>query len=388
VPTEDYRVGARIVSLSARQPHTGVTAMLRCFRDEFVQPAEEQYSPLAGLVGWDVIFSSLLEIIGEDEGLRLLDETLRSDRARMPPDMVAALEEYIRLNRERGFLPMRLHFAVERYRRWESLGDEPTPQAKAQTLQELYGTYGLQKLAAEYPELRFRLFRETVFREAPQPLAEGIEGVIRAIRRDELHEDEFVDAVTDLRARLDLGPDEDYFLARISFPHLKPEDLAGFVSSRLGGKQQSEIVVRLEDDEGQMYRVRHALNPKEVERLHRLFLAAKLEVQFRAEHQYLVAINDREQLIAGIYYEVEEGGHAAHLEKIVVADAYRRKGVADGLMREFFNRLRAAGTKTVTTGFFRPEYFYAYGFRIEKRYAGLVKSLGEATEADPDGPRS
>ncbi len=44
-------------------------------------------------------------------------------------------------------------------------------------------------------------------------------------------------------------------------------------------------------------------------------------------------------------------------------------------MREFFNRLRAAGVDTVTTGFFRPEYFYAYGFSIEKRYAGLVKNL-------------
>ena len=58
-----------------------------------------------------------------------------------------------------------------------------------------------------------------------------------------------------------------------------------------------------------------------------------------------------------------------------VPDGYRRKGVADGLMNELFNRLRAAGVRTVTTGFFRPEYFYAYGFRIEKRYAGLVKSL-------------
>jgi hypothetical protein len=44
-------------------------------------------------------------------------------------------------------------------------------------------------------------------------------------------------------------------------------------------------------------------------------------------------------------------------------------------MREFFHRMRAAGASAVTTGFFRPEYFYAYGFKIEKRYAGLVKEL-------------
>jgi long-chain acyl-CoA synthetase len=69
----------------------------------------------------------------------------------------------------------------------------------------------------------------------------------------------------------------------------------------------------------------------------------------------------------------------------VVAERYRKKGVADGLMREFLNRLRSAGVRHVTTGFFRPEYFYGYGFRIEKRFAGLVKDLSEpATSAAPN----
>jgi len=61
-----------------------------------------------------------------------------------------------------------------------------------------------------------------------------------------------------------------------------------------------------------------------------------------------------------------------------VAETHRGKGVSDGLMREFFNRLRAAGVRRVTTGFFRPEYFYAHGFTIERRYAGLVKQLDDA----------
>ena len=123
--------------------------------------------------------------------------------------------------------------------------------------------------------------------------------------------------------------------------------------------------------------MRHAINPKEVERLYRLFLAARLDISFRTPHQYLVAINERDQIIAGIYYKFGEEPDLAHLEKIVVAERYRRKGVAGGLMNQFFDRLRDVGVKTLTTGFFRPEYFYAFGFRIGKRYAGLVKSLEE-----------
>ena len=375
VPTHDYHTGARIVSISGRRPHRGILPMIRSFWEDFVEPAQSQYPFLEGLVGWDVVFSSVLEVVGEAEGLRMLRDVLWQNRDSEPEEFRRALDLYVSTVETRGFLPMRLFFAAKRYRRWAHLSVGATHEAGARTLQELFDTYGLQRLAGAYPEVRARLFRETVFQDAPEPLARGLEEIIGGMRRREIQGDDLVDAVSALRARLTLGPDEDYFLARLSFPHLRPEDAAGFVRVDLGGRRQSEMMVVLEDQDGNHFRVRHALNPKEVGQLHRLFLAAKLDVRFRPEHQYLLALNERGQIIAGIYYEVEEGGVSAHLEKIAVAERYRKKGVADSLMREFFHRLRAAGIKTVTTGFFRPEYFYAHGFVIEKRHAGLVKNL-------------
>jgi len=270
---------------------------------------------------------------------------------------------------------MRLHFAIERYRRWVALNVDPTPLARAETLNELYETYGLGRLAGSYPESRVRLFIETVLREAAAGLLDGLWGIVGSMREGDVSTDALIDAIDALRARQNPAREEDYFLTRLSYPYLPPEAAADFVRSQLGGKRQSEIVVTLEDQDGRTFRVRHALNPKEVERLLRLFLAAKLDVRFRMEHRHLVAISERGHIIGGIFYEIDDEIRSAHLEKIVVADRYRRKGVADGLMNEFFNRLRAAGMTTVTTGFFRPEYFYGYGFAIEKRYAGLVKSL-------------
>jgi ribosomal protein S18 acetylase RimI-like enzyme len=64
------------------------------------------------------------------------------------------------------------------------------------------------------------------------------------------------------------------------------------------------------------------------------------------------------------------------MDKIVVAEGYRRKGVAKGLLDELCNRLQTAGYESLTTGFFRPEFFYSHGFTIERRYAGLVRDLG------------
>jgi N-acetylglutamate synthase-like GNAT family acetyltransferase len=373
----------RIVSLSRRRPHRGLLAMMRTFHDDFILPAEEQFEVLRGLVGWPVIFSALLEVLGESPGCALFGRAL--EKAGDGTDELAReLRVFLDRIAEEGFVPMRLHFAIMRYRRWAALSTDSTSQARALMLRELYETYGLAALADDYPEIRVRFYLETVFRDSPAPLTGGLRQIIRTIRSGELPIEELIDAVDELRAREKLDEDDAYFLARLSYPYLRPEDAAGFVHSDLGGKRLSEIVVTLEDNEGRPFRVRHALNPKEVERLLRLFLAAKLDVRFRPEHQYLVAINERMQIIAGIYYEIDEESRSAHLEKIVVAERHRRMGVADGLMSEFFNRLRAGGLKTVTTGFFRPEYFYSYGFRIERRYSGLVKSLEETEEQETE----
>jgi long-subunit acyl-CoA synthetase (AMP-forming)/GNAT superfamily N-acetyltransferase len=375
VPTHDYQTGARIVSLAAVREHAGLVPMLRFFREALVVPAESAYPSLAGLVGWDDLFAPLLEIVGEDEGARLLREVLHKEGDDAPDDLRASLRPFLAEIDKRGFVPMRLHFAVTRYRRWSALSADPTPPARARTLQEFWDTYGLSRVARSYPATRARFFLETVFKGSPAPLVDGLEEIVVSLRRRKVDGEALIDAITDLRSRLDVAPDDDYFLARLSFPYLRPEDAAGFVHAVSGGRSQGDIVVTLEDHDGTPFQVRHALSPKEVGRLHRLFVAAKLDVRFRAEHQYLVAVNDRGILIGGIFYEMEDEGRGAHLEKIVVAERLRKKGVADGLMKEFFNRVRAAGATTVTTGFFRPEYFYGYGFKIEKRYAGLVKEL-------------
>jgi ribosomal protein S18 acetylase RimI-like enzyme len=357
-----------------RRRHQGLLQMLCAFKTEFVDEVEREHQALEGIVGWDVIFSSVLEVLGEQEGLALYDAALVTDDACLD-EVREALTHYVDTVRQRGFLPMRLYFAAKRYRRWADLNQDATPRARARMLQELYDTYRLDRLAMSYPEVRLRFFRETVFRAADSELVQGLEELIGTVRRGELQNGELAGAVADLQHRLGVSGDDEYFLARIPFAYLRPEDAVDFARSDTGAGAQSEIVVSLEDVDGNPFRVRHALLPKEVERLHRLFVAAKLDVRFRPEHRYLLAINDREQIIGGIFYEVEEGGRRAHLEKIVVSEGYRRKGVADGLMHELFNRLEAAGVTRLTTGFFRPEYFYAYGFGIERRYAGLVKVL-------------
>ena len=88
----------------------------------------------------------------------------------------------------------------------------------------------------------------------------------------------------------------------------------------------------------------------------------------------MVAVSERGHVIGGLFYSyIEE--KMVYMEKIVVSGHFRRKGISEGLMHEFFNRMRGERMQRVTTGFFRPEYFYRFGFKIERKYAGLVKDL-------------
>jgi GNAT superfamily N-acetyltransferase len=375
VPMHDYHAGSRLVSISSRRPFTTLSDMLQSFQEQFIAAIERDHPRLAALAGWDVVFSAVLEIVGEVEGVHLLRQML--DDSEAPPDgaMTAALGPFLEAVERRGFLPRRLFFAGKRYRKWARLNPEATAAARAATLQEIFDTYQLGELQQRYPEVRPRFFLDTVFRESPPPLLEGIEEIVTRLRSEHIVPDEISSAVADLRARLTLDPADDYFLARLSFPYLRPEDQAEYVETDAGGIHQSEMVVTLEDRDGRPYRVRHAISPKEVARLHRLFLAARLPVQFRPEHRFLVAVNPRGHLIGGLFYEIQPENQSAHMDKVVVAEAFQGQGVAGGLIEELCNRLRTAGFRSLTTGFFRPQFFYRYGFTVERRYAGLVRPL-------------
>ena len=380
VPMHDYHTGARLVSISSRAPFDSLPTMLRDIHTQFILAVEGVHPELAGIAGWDILFSAVLEIIGETDGAARLRAVLERS-APTDRDMVDALQGFLESVSRRGFLPRRLFFAAKRYRKWERLNPEATLPARAQTLQEIFDTYQLADLRFAYPEVRARFFRETVFREATEELTDGLERLIARLRSGELPRDELSAAVSDLRAHLSLDSNEDYFLARLSYPYLRPEDAVEYVATAAGGTSQSEMVVTLEDSEGVAYRIRHALNPKEVGRLHRMFLAAKLQVQFRPEHRFLVALNDRGNIIGGLFYEEEAESQSAHMEKIVVANGNQGRGIAGALLEELRNRLRTAGYTSLTTGFFRPQFFYRMGFTVEKRYAGLYQSLVEGKDA-------
>ena len=61
-------------------------------------------------------------------------------------------------------------------------------------------------------------------------------------------------------------------------------------------------------------------------------------------------------------------------------DCFPRRGIARALTAWLRTRLLPAGSRSLPTGFFRPQFFYRLGFKVERRYAGLVLPLTDENE--------
>jgi hypothetical protein len=380
IPVHDYQTGSRIVSISARRKHINALDMLKSFSKYYIKSVETQFPVLKGIGKNEYIFSAVIEGLGPENGMMILEKCLdklnRKKTDRGEKQLLKDLQLYLSSFRKTGFIPKRLYFAIRRYRRWRHLNPSATDLAQASTLSEIFGTYELHLLEIDHPETRTRYFKETVFANANKKLTKNLDEIISEQQKGHLSLDRFTQHISMLQKSIELTEEEVFFLTRLSYPHLQPTDSADLISTERGGVAHTDLVVKSRDYDGGSFFIRTPVNPKEIARLHQLFLKNNLSVQFRPDHLYLIALNERNQLIGGLFYN-KIARETAHIEKIVVADYYRKKGVSDGILNEFFKRMKNEHYGFVTTGFFRPEYFYRFGFKIERKYAGLVKKLGE-----------
>ncbi len=385
VPSHDYQVGFRIISISERKPFLSTADMILSFRKYFIDAVESQYNKLRGKCSWHVIFSSFLEVLGEKEGIKILEETLESFKNKTLDEDSSIIQQklntFIKTVHEKGYLPKRLHFAIQRYSRWIKLNPTATVQARNQTLQDLFTTYDLENLEKEYPGTRIQFFRDTIYAQSDVRILDGLNHILQKIKSRQLSEKALPEKMSELRSRVTFSKEEELFFTRMTYPHLSPQASAQLISLTADGTHKTDLVVFIEDHDGNKLRIRHPVSPKEIAKLHRLFRFTNLPVDFRPHHQYLVILDERMQVIGGLFYSQTDDS-TVHLEKVVVAERQRKKGVSDGLMNEFFNRLRNQGIKIVTVGFFRPEYFYKFGFKIDHQFGNMVKTIESVIRKD------
>jgi long-subunit acyl-CoA synthetase (AMP-forming)/GNAT superfamily N-acetyltransferase len=372
VPSHDYQTGARLVSVSDRSPCATLDELVDRFQAAFVARIEASRPELRGSAGEDLLLSAVFEALGQERGVALLAAAAQDSRR------AVAIETFLEQVRNQGFTPQKTWFAARRYRRWLEVNPEATAEARGRMLGELWTTYGLSEVEQAWPDTRIRFFRQTVFAQARPELGGALDRLGSRARALPAGDLDLEAQLAELRAALAPTAMEDYFLARMTYRYLAPTDEVALVSMPCGGRYVTEVVAAFADAEGNRFTVRGPVSPREVSRLLHLFHDANLQVTFTAEHEFLLCLDGRETPIGGLFYR-QVSPERADLEKLVVARRHRGGGVADGLMLEFFRRLRGRGVKRLETGYFQPEYLGRYGFRTDPSSGGLVRDL----EPDP-----
>jgi len=378
VPTHDYQTGTLLYSVSKRIDSDSPKDFFLNFYKLYIKETLHKFSFLDKKSIWNYIFAGITECEGEIKAIeiikRFIEEVKEDATIKNKKDILFRAEEFVRSITEEGFVPRNLFFAIKRFHRWSLLNKDADIDAQSQMLYELYETYQLFNFEKEYMTTRPVFFLNTAFSNSSESLKNAIVNIIKKQRRGEVTADKSQLLYAELHSLPDLTEDEKFFLTRLNYPYLKPKDTVEFVGSGSFEGDTSNLVIQLTDEEGNPFLIRSPVSPKEISRLHSLFLESNLIVNFRPEHRFLVALSERGFIIGGLFYELKDE-QTAHMEKIVVSSRYRKTGISENLMNEFLKRLKSEHIRNVTTGFFRPEYFYKFGFKVEKKYSGLVKEL-------------
>ena len=378
IPTHDYQTGTRLVSISERVKSSSPLTFFHNFYEFFIKATENQYPFLKKSSIWNYVFSGVIDSREEGPGLELLRkfkvELETSSSFENTEEVIKKIDLFIENVRTNGFIPRKLFFAIKRFHRWFELNKDAALTAQAEMIYELYETYRMHELEEQYPETRSRFFLETIFANSSDEIKNALKEITAKQHEKKITKEETLALLSAIQSEFELDEREHFFLTRLSYPHLKPTDSATLMKIKSEGIATANLVVQIEDNDGKTVLLRNPVSPKEISKLHQLFIETNLLVHFRPEHQFLVAISERGYIIGGLFF-IRTNEQTAHMEKIVVSNRYRRKGISEALMNELFNRLRDEHIKHVTTGFFRPEYFYRFGFKIERKYSGLVKDL-------------
>jgi len=376
VPEHDYHLGTRLVSFSARERYVSLKDAIDNFENYFINNSLINFPVLPSDEYSNFIFSGLLNAFGEKVGITMLKEYLISEQQITDRNekRISLLLSFIDEVERIGFMPKQVFFAINRFLRWYRNNLGASNIALAHTINDIYETYHLNYFETDFPEVRVKYYLNTVFNDSNDKLKGYILKLINQIHHKQKKIDDISDYLLQIKLDTELSEKEEYFLTRLTYPFVKPDSSAVLVKSSSEAGIETNLVVQYEDCEGNSLFIRKPVNPKEINKLFQLFLDANLQVTFKSNHQYLVVTSEQGHIVGGLFYFAEDT-ETVRMEKIVINRKFRGKGVSDLLMKDLFSRLKSKNYNNLTTGYFRPEYFYKFGFKLDNKFGGLVKEL-------------
>jgi hypothetical protein len=376
VPGPDYRTDVTVLSLAGWQPYTGPLSLVRPMHRNFFRRTAGHYPQTREELDPAWIFEACVEALGVEEArafLGALREEIDSQAStERETELRPALERQLALLETEPYVPLAVRCAVERYQAWDEANADATSEARQQQIENLYRLYDVERFGAAG---RYILYRRTYFARSEAAVVEGFDRLLkRMYERPEVRPTRMLE-LSELQAALSRSEDR-LVLSRLVFPGAelsRPLDVSA-VGERDRAHARVVVTSHLTDNRGQDYRVREPIAPSEIGRLLRLFLGVGLPLKVSPGQLYYVVLNREDQIVAGICYRQPEAA-AAHLDGIVRASSLKGRGLSAGLLEDFCSRMATRGVGVVSTHFVSQGFFGEHGFRVDRRWGGLVRFL-------------
>jgi long-chain acyl-CoA synthetase len=377
LPVNDYHEGSTIISLAGFTKYTSPTVFIKQIMRNFYIRTSLLYPGISFYLDVNWIFDACSEALGKQESEQFLRELLAEfDEKNLichdGMDLKLYLNSYLNENADKYYWPQPLINAIKRYEHWYRMNPMALPEAKEQTILEICRLYHLKN----YPEIiRFRLYQQTYFAEARQPIQKAFKVIIRKmIKNDSIPAINLVE-LSELQEKITQDIDKKIF-SRMVFPKFDQE-LRFTAEVKEGPEGESlKVFSHIEDKKEAQYIIRSTTEPSEIGQLYRLFYIEKYPKTISEIDDFYIVSDQNDRVIGGICYKMVNE-KVVHIDGTVVVASLKGRGIGRAMIEDFISRMGSRGVEVIKTHFFLRGFYKKLGFQVDKKWGTLVKFLRE-----------
>jgi len=375
VPELEFRDATFLASIDGWRPSTGPAAIVRPMVDGFYRRAAANYPWLKGHLDLDWIFDAAYDAMGRDKASAFFAE-LQAALARTPVPVLPGEDLAARLRRYRAefdstyVIPLPAESAVDAYQEWRQANPLAPPRDRERKVHDVYRRYGLDR----YPEIvRYYLYRHTYFAgrsERLESLFDRLLARLNAVLGEPAAQQV---ELSDLQAALRDERDRLVF-SRMVFPRLEPERRVGVVTQGDEGERRVVVQSFLTDRAGLGYTFSETVDPAEIGQVYRLFFKENFPKIVSQEDRFFVLKDTQERIVGGLCYRMLSS-RVVWIDVIAVTSRLKSSGLGGAALEDFCGRMASQGVPLVMTHLYLPGFFLKHGFKLDKRWGALVKTL-------------
>jgi long-chain acyl-CoA synthetase len=375
VPDLEFRDDTFLASIDGWKPSSGPLAIVRPMVDGFYRRPTANYPWLKDHLDLDWILDAVYDAMGREKAAAffaaLQPELERKPLPSLPGEDLAARLLRYRAEFARTYIfPLPAQTAVEAYREWRQADPLAPSRERERKVLDLYRRYSLER----FPEIvRYYLYRHTYFAGRSEKIEALFDRLLArlgaaldepAVRQIEL---------SDLQAALRDERDRLVF-SRMVFPRLDPDRRLD-VKTR-GDEGERRVVVRslLLDRSGRTYTFNETLDPAEIGQAYRLFFKENYPKVVSQQDRHFVLKDAQERIVGGLCYRMLSN-RVAWIDVIAVTSNLKSSGLGGAALDDFCARMASQGVPLVMTHLYLPGFFLRHGFKLDKRWGALVKTL-------------